>query len=141
MKPAGVHLSCAQMTPSVTRFALRAIDIGASAIFMALCTKAFCIHFYGDVVRAMRNAETAPSGASHHHFRSAHLGSKYHRFRPTFTFLTPAIAKDVIKQFPVRAPQQRLKLPPSALRRRTRARLAVAGGAFRSTRQGVVDRS
>jgi hypothetical protein len=29
----------------MTRLILKAIDLGASVVFMALCTKAFCAHF------------------------------------------------------------------------------------------------
>ena len=36
----------------MTRLILKAIDLGASAVFMALCTKAFCAHFYRDVSTA-----------------------------------------------------------------------------------------
>lgn len=35
----------------MTRLILKAIDLGASAVFMALCTKAFFVHFYKDVKR------------------------------------------------------------------------------------------
>ena len=35
----------------MTRLILKAIDLGASAVFMALCTKAFFVHFYRDVKR------------------------------------------------------------------------------------------
>ena len=38
----------------MTRLILRAIDLGASAVFMALCTKAFCVHFYKDIERELR---------------------------------------------------------------------------------------
>jgi hypothetical protein len=30
---------------------LKAIDLGVSTVFMALCTKAFFVHFYKDVKR------------------------------------------------------------------------------------------
>ena len=33
----------------MTRLILKAIDVGASAVFVALCTKAFCVHFYRNV--------------------------------------------------------------------------------------------
>jgi hypothetical protein len=35
----------------MTRLILKAIDLGASAVFMALFTKAFFFHFYKDVKR------------------------------------------------------------------------------------------
>ncbi len=35
----------------MTRYAFKAIDFGASVVFLALCTKAFCIHFYQDIER------------------------------------------------------------------------------------------
>ena len=35
----------------MTRLLLRAIDFGASAVFMALCVRAFCVHFYKDTQR------------------------------------------------------------------------------------------
>lgn len=33
----------------MTRYVFRTIDFGASVVFMALCAKAFCAHFYKDV--------------------------------------------------------------------------------------------
>jgi hypothetical protein len=36
----------------MTRLILRTIDVGASIVFMALCAKAFCVHFYNDLRRA-----------------------------------------------------------------------------------------
>ena len=33
----------------MTRLILKAIDVGASAVFVALGTKAFCVHFYRNV--------------------------------------------------------------------------------------------
>jgi hypothetical protein len=38
----------------------RLIDVGASIVFMALCAKAFCAHFYSDLRRASRSL--SPSG-------------------------------------------------------------------------------
>jgi hypothetical protein len=35
----------------MTRLILKAIDLGVSTVFMALCTKAFFVHFYKDVKR------------------------------------------------------------------------------------------
>ena len=35
----------------MTRLILKAIDRGASAVFMTLCTKALFVHFYKDVER------------------------------------------------------------------------------------------
>jgi hypothetical protein len=35
----------------MTRFIFRTIDFGASIVFMALCAKAFCVHFYEDLRR------------------------------------------------------------------------------------------
>jgi hypothetical protein len=43
----------------MSRLILRAIDVGASFVFMALCAKAFCTHFYNDLRRASRSL--APS--------------------------------------------------------------------------------
>jgi hypothetical protein len=37
----------------MTRLLFRAIDFGASVVFMALCAKAFCVHFYKDVERQL----------------------------------------------------------------------------------------
>jgi hypothetical protein len=37
----------------MTRYVFKAIDIGASMVFLALCTKAFCIHFYEDIERRL----------------------------------------------------------------------------------------
>jgi hypothetical protein len=45
----------------MTRFAFKAIDLGASAVFMALCIGAFCIHFYKDIERARALGEHHPS--------------------------------------------------------------------------------
>jgi hypothetical protein len=36
----------------MTRLILRAIDVGASIVLMALCARAFCAHFYNDLRRA-----------------------------------------------------------------------------------------
>ena len=38
----------------MTRWLLKAIDVGASAVFMALCTKAICVQFYQDIKRQLR---------------------------------------------------------------------------------------
>jgi hypothetical protein len=55
-----------QSLGDMTRLILRAIDLGASAVFMALCTKAFCVHFYKDIERELRGQidrhHSAPSG-------------------------------------------------------------------------------
>jgi hypothetical protein len=45
----------------MTRFILKAIDVGASAVFMALCTKAFFVHFYKDVERQLHSPDDARS--------------------------------------------------------------------------------
>jgi hypothetical protein len=44
----------------MTRLILKAIDIGASAVFMALCTKAFLVHFYKDIEQRARRYEAPP---------------------------------------------------------------------------------
>ena len=41
----------------MTRLLLRAIDFGASAVFMALCVRAFCVPFYKDTQRELRRRE------------------------------------------------------------------------------------
>jgi hypothetical protein len=41
----------------MTRLILKAIDVGASAVFMALCIKAFCVHFYKDVERRLQTPD------------------------------------------------------------------------------------
>ena len=46
----------------MTRFILKAIDVGASAVFMALCTKAFFVHFYKDVERQLHSPDDATPG-------------------------------------------------------------------------------
>jgi hypothetical protein len=38
---------------------LKAIDIGASVIFVALCARAFCVHFYKDIKQPFANARRA----------------------------------------------------------------------------------
>ena len=45
----------------MTRFILKAIDVGASAVFMALCTKAFFVDFYKDVERQLHSPDDARS--------------------------------------------------------------------------------
>ena len=45
----------------MTRLILKAIDVGASAVFMALCTKAFFVHFYTDVERQLHSPDDARS--------------------------------------------------------------------------------
>jgi hypothetical protein len=37
----------------MTRYIFRAMDIGASTVFLALCTKAFSIYFYQDIERRL----------------------------------------------------------------------------------------
>jgi hypothetical protein len=46
----------------MTRFLLRTIDVGASIVFMALCAKAFCVHFYKDIQQQMERADRAKRG-------------------------------------------------------------------------------
>ena len=48
----------------MTRSILKAIDIGASAVFMAVCTKALFVHFYKDVERQLQRPD-APSRIKH----------------------------------------------------------------------------
>jgi hypothetical protein len=48
----------------MTRLILKTIDFGASAVFMALCTKAFFVHFYKDVDRQLQKPD-APSRIKH----------------------------------------------------------------------------
>ena len=45
----------------MTRLILKAIDVGASAVFMALCTKAFFVHFYKDVERQLHSPDDTRS--------------------------------------------------------------------------------
>jgi hypothetical protein len=40
----------------MTRLILKVIDLGASAVFMALCTKAFFVHLYKDTNPMPRRA-------------------------------------------------------------------------------------
>jgi hypothetical protein len=40
----------------MTRFLFRTVDFGASIVFMALCAKAFGVHFYEDIVAGTRAA-------------------------------------------------------------------------------------
>jgi hypothetical protein len=42
----------------------RAIDFGASIVFMAFCIKAFCVHFYEDVRRELESRRSLPSIAA-----------------------------------------------------------------------------
>jgi hypothetical protein len=44
----------------MTRYVFKAIDIGASIVFLALCTKAFCIHLYEDVERQLHPRKLPP---------------------------------------------------------------------------------
>jgi hypothetical protein len=37
----------------MTRYAFKAIDLGASFVFAAYCVKAFCTHFYKDIQRRL----------------------------------------------------------------------------------------
>ena len=41
----------------MTRHVLRAVDLGASVVFMAFCAKAFVTHFYKDLQTATTAAE------------------------------------------------------------------------------------
>jgi hypothetical protein len=56
-EPEVVHSSFSDMT----RLLLRGIDFGASAVFMALCAKAFCVHFYKDAERELKRRRSSPS--------------------------------------------------------------------------------
>jgi len=38
----------------MTRWLLKAVDVGASAVFVALCAKAFCILFVEDIKQQLR---------------------------------------------------------------------------------------
>jgi hypothetical protein len=38
----------------VMRYVFKAVDIVVSIVFLALCAKAFCIHFYQDIKRQLR---------------------------------------------------------------------------------------
>ena len=38
----------------MTGLILRAIDFGASVVFLSLCAKAFCVHFYKDIARGLK---------------------------------------------------------------------------------------
>jgi hypothetical protein len=49
----------------MTRLILKAIDVSASAIFMALCTKALFVHYYRDVEGQLKRPG-APSRIKHH---------------------------------------------------------------------------
>jgi hypothetical protein len=42
----------------MTRFLFRTVDFGASIVFMALCAKAFGVHFYEDISAGTRAART-----------------------------------------------------------------------------------
>jgi hypothetical protein len=44
------------MAFSTTRYRMlfKALEIGASAVFLFLCAKAFCAHFYNDLKRLVR---------------------------------------------------------------------------------------
>jgi hypothetical protein len=44
---------------TVMRYVFKAVDIGVSTVFLALCTKAFCIHFYRDIKRQLHASETS----------------------------------------------------------------------------------
>ena len=46
-----------RMAFSTTRYSIlfKALEIGASAVFLFLCAKAFCSHFYNDLKRLVRN--------------------------------------------------------------------------------------
>jgi hypothetical protein len=39
------------VSKAVMRYVFKAVDIVVSIVFLALCTKAFCIHFYQDIQR------------------------------------------------------------------------------------------
>ena len=44
----------------MTRYAFKAIDFSASIVFLALCTKAFCTHFYQDLERHLQARKLPP---------------------------------------------------------------------------------
>jgi hypothetical protein len=48
----------------MTRYILKAIDIGGSAVFLALSSKAFCVQFYNDVKQRVRGKQPENAPAS-----------------------------------------------------------------------------
>jgi hypothetical protein len=66
-KPNQTETAAARLRYSImTRYVFRTIDFGASLVFMALCAKAFCAHFYHDIVRPPERDRfpTAPDAPS-----------------------------------------------------------------------------
>ena len=50
----------------MTRYVLKAIDLGASVVFMALCVRAFCGHYFKDIQWRLRG-ESFRSSKIHRH--------------------------------------------------------------------------
>ena len=46
------------------RILFKALEIGASAVFLVLCVKAFCLHFYNDLRRLPDKEARKKLGAS-----------------------------------------------------------------------------
>jgi hypothetical protein len=44
------------------RFLFRTVDFGASIVFVALCAKAFCVHFYEDLRRHPNSRDPSATG-------------------------------------------------------------------------------
>jgi hypothetical protein len=51
---ASVSISKPSADNDMTRWLLKAVDVGASAVFVALCAKAFCILFVEDIKQQSR---------------------------------------------------------------------------------------
>jgi hypothetical protein len=48
----------------MTRLLFRAIDFGASLVFMPLCARAFCVHFYKDIKQQLNKVSALGGGSS-----------------------------------------------------------------------------
>jgi hypothetical protein len=48
----------------MTRLLFRAIDFGASFVFVALCAKAFCVHFYKDIKQQLNKVPALGGGST-----------------------------------------------------------------------------
>jgi hypothetical protein len=73
----------------MTRFVFKAIDFVVSIVFLALCIKAFCVHFYQDIEEQL-HARTRKLPTSKKHplassfGQSGYYGLLQHRHIPTY---------------------------------------------------------
>jgi hypothetical protein len=83
VRTAGRYARCNLMT----RIAFKVIDLSASVVFMALCVKAFCGHYFKDVEERLQRRkfpllQNSPSLVPAHTVASRRQSASHHRRPP-----------------------------------------------------------